>query len=1393
MDEELVKLEDMTDEIVIDLEESIGWVVGDTTRHDSLVGRNDDDQHEIKAIEGLSNELESLKSLAKTVYSNKIGVANYYKCTDGPYDGYGHFVTMDGADTVKKCNSNNNDNIFGVTVSDAAFVGGQFDTVVKNSDGSYTHTLVQNNDSVLVATTGLVSVRCVSDVSVGDFVVSNVDGVARKTETMSGYKVVAIHTDNDSIKYASIMLDVQADVTDKISASVSDLDSRLQSAETNIISAMNLANRAISELNNIDTSKLVTSDKLEAIEDAANDAVAKADGALSDAINSSILASQAKEIANSAATSAEAAKNEAIKEANKALEETLALREDFSTMGNTIQDIEGNYTVVRKTISAQYKVVKSWDKANKDEINVVYYAEDTKKYHYYDNNVWKETTDAAIAGLPVAIAGIQTKTDENSSSINNLTSWQGETKNTMARLEQKADENGAYIQSTVINMDKYAVGSHSQAYGFALEQSADILDEGMMYVPTDNLTETYNYTDGDEKKTYTQEFYREYLYRWSKINDQYKWIPVDKNYVEIDVNTSGPSVYFVSAMPTTVDTTHGYWYKTGATTGDTETEYEPHVLYKWMEYTTKDEEGKDTTGHCWTPVATLAGNSKSRAVSQIRQDADRIEASITTIDGKYAGTHAFIKDNESVLQDIVSWKGDNGESLATFASNAGDNFASASQVASIVDEDGNVNAASIVAAVVEDESSIALLANNIQLQANEIDLTGYVKFTDLSGSGTTEINGENIITGSLAANLIHSKNYEHKDGDGNIAAPSTSTDKPVPYSDNGTFLDLSDGALYSKNFVIDGDGDAYFKGEVHADGGNIAQWAITSDGFTKVFESESGDYTVGLYAEADKLGLDHSTTLYVAKNDDPQFYVRPTGYMFAKYGNIAGWDITENSLTKGEIKLTTDDSIKRKSLFNGDMTPVRFCVNPKRVESFFECTAYLENGLLVDPIYAPGDMNFIDNISAFWFADIYNDSHESISIAEIPNFALDENKKIVMVQDGLMFQENGTSSPMTGWYDLKFGFSYVTSPFSVLSDGSLYADAISSAVGKFSINSDGTGYFAGWNFDNDSIYKEQIMNGKKYRVLMNSNMYTQSNDNPYNPVFGIADRTNDGWDFNFYVRSNGQLYVKDAEIHGKIFAEQGGSIGGWTITNDGLQSTRDDRTSGFETSQNGGTTFFIGRNKQGQTPFSVDNNGVVRAVDIQLSNEVKFFGGLFDAEMGRISCKPSDFNIWTDSWSDANNVDFVIEGKASGKNILAGTWYVGDLGSPSKITSDANMKNNITSVSDKYDIVFDNLRAVTFKYNNGDSGRLHTGFIAQEVGHALQCADISTQEFAGLCIDNKGMENEKWSLRYDEFVSLNTWQIQKLKPRVTSLEEKVQALETENEQLKEQINLLLNK
>ena len=95
---------------------------------------------------------------------------------------------------------------------------------------------------------------------------------------------------------------------------------------------------------------------------------------------------------------------------------------------------------------------------------------------------------------------------------------------------------------------------------------------------------------------------------------------------------------------------------------------------------------------------------------------------------------------------------------------------------------------------------------------------------------------------------------------------------------------------------------------------------------------------------------------------------------------------------------------------------------------------------------------------------------------------------------------------------------------------------------------------------------------------------------------------------------------------------------------------------------------------------------------------------------------------------------------------------------------------------------FLSLSPCTYKFNDGKSGRTHFGFISQDVELALAENDMSAHDFAGFCkdiktetyLDGEGRERTKevlsengepeynYSLRYGEFIALNTHMIQKL-------------------------------
>ena len=149
-------------------------------------------------------------------------------------------------------------------------------------------------------------------------------------------------------------------------------------------------------------------------------------------------------------------------------------------------------------------------------------------------------------------------------------------------------------------------------------------------------------------------------------------------------------------------------------------------------------------------------------------------------------------------------------------------------------------------------------------------------------------------------------------------------------------------------------------------------------------------------------------------------------------------------------------------------------------------------------------------------------------------------------------------------------------------------------------------------------------------------------------------------------------------------------------------------------------------------------------------------------------------------------------------------------------TSDRNQKKNIEALDGKFTDLFRKLQPVSFQFTDGTSGRTHTGFIAQDVEEAMRAAGLTNMDFAGFCQDQKTeqvqktktvsatdpesgqeileempytedvpVENEYvYSLRYEEFIALNTAMIQQLmkkseeqKAVIAGLKDRISALE----------------
>ena len=104
-------------------------------------------------------------------------------------------------------------------------------------------------------------------------------------------------------------------------------------------------------------------------------------------------------------------------------------------------------------------------------------------------------------------------------------------------------------------------------------------------------------------------------------------------------------------------------------------------------------------------------------------------------------------------------------------------------------------------------------------------------------------------------------------------------------------------------------------------------------------------------------------------------------------------------------------------------------------------------------------------------------------------------------------------------------------------------------------------------------------------------------------------------------------------------------------------------------------------------------------------------------------------------------------------------------------SSDKNVKNTVTYDLDTFSDFYRTLKPCRFKYNNGKSGRFHTGFIAQEIEQAITDAGFSDTDLAMVVQENHGEDDAgKYGVRYEEIIALNTAFIQKLLSRVETLE-----------------------
>lgn len=296
------------------------------------------------------------------------------------------------------------------------------------------------------------------------------------------------------------------------------------------------------------------------------------------------------------------------------------------------------------------------------------------------------------------------------------------------------------------------------------------------------------------------------------------------------------------------------------------------------------------------------------------------------------------------------------------------------------------------------------------------------------------------------------------------------------------------------------------------------------------------------------------------------------------------------------------------------------------------------------------------------------------------------------------------------------------------------------------------GEIGGWTINSTNISKTAIMpiakdspDTHQYWIVISSNLYDETQGIPYNPVFAIQNQSTGQWPF--LVRSNGQLSATGVDISGTINAEQG-TIGGFTIEENSISSTT-------------GYGVYIKKESLGTS--------------------------LVDNSLNFLAKEESEWIVAGSITTNRSSEKITITARGD----YGWSWSI-----PSAFvtSSDEKIKTNIASFNDQYDIFFNNLQPRMYQLKDGTSNRQHFGFIAQEVYHSIELASLTTKDVAAYVEfaynKAKSEEQRELGLRYEEFISLNTWQIQLLKPRMTAAEEKIAQLELEISSLKSELENL---
>ena len=272
--------------------------------------------------------------------------------------------------------------------------------------------------------------------------------------------------------------------------------------------------------------------------------------------------------------------------------------------------------------------------------------------------------------------------------------------------------------------------------------------------------------------------------------------------------------------------------------------------------------------------------------------------------------------------------------------------------------------ASVIIGKINDETP-----SGVQIEADKINLNGYVTISDLSGNGTTEINGNNIKTGAINCNLLNGGKIKGQTYEGGTITGAT-IKSTVDTSVSSAYVVMGKGALsfYEPNVS---------KTNPYAEFNSLGitltglfsnkKYQITGDslklaGFTSSYDMIDKSYSCNVPTVTNVLNVDTAGSDIVSATGDNGMkfglHCTPSNTNHGLWGNsISKWLIFANS--SGTVTANTSD--KRAKIEKGELDSKEAVdiLNNLNIVNFVYKKDVDENNLEQSGIYAQEFRDFL--------------------------------------------------------------------------------------------------------------------------------------------------------------------------------------------------------------------------------------------------------------------------------------------------------------------------------------------------------------------------------------------------------------------------------------------------